>query len=152
MRLAGPRTLLAGRGRLRRLAALSCLLLAAVSALGDPAGDASPRRTPPLSARLLAGEVAVPVPLSGHTDFVHPGDRVDLLAGPEDTFGGPSGGTDSATSVGSALRVLQVMQADPTAFGTDAGTRLLVAADRITAARIAAASGRLIVAVVDKYP
>ena len=152
MRLPGPRTLLAGPGRLRRIASLLCLLLAAATALGDRSGHAGPRPATSLSARLLPGEVAVAVPLSGHTDFVHPGDRVDLLAGPEDTVGGASGAATSATSVGSALRVLQVTQPDAGAFGGDTGTRLLVAADRATAQRIAAASGRQMLAVLDKYP
>ncbi len=96
-----------------------------------------------LGASLLAGtdEVAVPVRVAepGTTALVRPGDRVDVLsASPE---GGPT-----AAVVAGGLSVLAVPGLDD---ATGEGALLVLAADRRTAARLAAAAvtGRLSVAV-----
>lgn len=96
-----------------------------------------------LGAALVADadEVAVPVRVAepGTTALVRPGDRVDVLsASPE---GGPA-----AAVVASGLSVLAVPRLDDAA---GEGALLVLAADRGTGARLAAAAvtGRLSVAV-----
>ena len=133
------------RGWPRRVAAVLCLLLAAASALGSgQASGESPPRPAPLTAQLLPDEVLVPVTLAERVDFLHAGDHVDLLAA------GPDAAT--ATSLGIRLLVVRVSQPPSDAFAADRGTRLLVAAGRATAARIAVVPLGQVVAVLDKYP
>ena len=133
------------RGWPRRVAAVLCLLLAAASALGSgQASGESPTRTAPLTARLLPDQVLVPVTLAGRVDFLHAGDHVDLLAAAPDAA--------AAASLGIRLLVVRVSQPPSDAFATDGGTRLLVAAGRAVAAKIAAVPLGQVVAVLDKYP
>jgi hypothetical protein len=132
------------RGWPRRAAAVLCLLLAAATAVGSRASGESPRRPEPLTADLGAGEVLVPVTLAGSADFVHAGDRVDLLAA------APDAGT--ASTLGTGLLVVRVGKPPPEAFASEGGGRLLVAAERTVAANIAAAPTGQVVAVLDKYP
>ncbi|HEU5267794.1 MAG TPA: SAF domain-containing protein [Jatrophihabitans sp.] len=89
-----------------------------------------------LTTGLGPGLVAVPVPLadSHARDLLHPGDHVDLLAAPraDDTaVAGRPGSIGSVSVAGSHLLVLAVFAAS-----AESGTELVVAADRVTAARI----------------
>jgi pilus assembly protein CpaB len=198
----------------RRLLALSCVLLAAITALGDrraPPTKAEPvvvaARDLPAGSRLAASDVrvrawpadlrpsgavtrpaqvigrrlagpirvneavtgtrldgadltaglpaqlqAVPVELTGGAPpgLVHAGDVIDLLAG--DQFDGEVSATPSSRVLAEAVQVLSVVSR-PADSATGAQTSgLIVAADRQTALRIAAASGRPIVANVRKPP
>ncbi|HET8583909.1 MAG TPA: SAF domain-containing protein [Jatrophihabitans sp.] len=88
-----------------------------------------------LAAGLGAGQVAVPVPLDDPhaADVVHAGDRVQLLETPRPADAGVA--TPAAASrvavVASGALVLAVLP-----VSGDAGTELVVAADRATAVRI----------------
>ena len=138
----------------RRLAALLCLALAALSALsaqhqsGADAERARPARSG-VAAGLAPGQVAVPVSVGDGSvsAYIHGGDRVDLYA----ATGADTGRPQPAALVASRLLVITVLAA-PSGTQQAGGTRLLVAADRITAGRIAGSSGREVLAVVDKYP
>lgn len=138
----------------RRVAALGCLALAAVSALSAP--HRTPADTPKggpapagIAARLAPGQVAVPVTLSDDSAsaYLRSGDRIDLYA----TSNPDSGGPKPAVPVAARLPVISVLtpSADRQASG---GTRVIVAADAATAARVAGAAGQPILAVIDKYP
>lgn len=142
----------------RRLAALACLLLAAASALSSRHPAATARAAAPADVA-AAGERAVPVQVAGldARAYLHPGDHVDLLAGPSDdgapgdrTAGamGRATATVSATVVAEDVRVLTVVAPRD---GPGSGG-LVVAADRAGALRIAALGGRAVVAVARDRP
>jgi pilus assembly protein CpaB len=107
-----------------------------------------------LTAGLAPGEVATAVLTdAGVASFVHPGDHVDILAGPPDgvvldTLPGKSGAvTAGAILVAEAVAVLAVLP--PTQAMSGAGdAQVLVVTDRGTALRIVALQGRQVVAVV----
>ncbi len=131
----------------RRVAALSCLLLAAASAV-SPANGSDPPRSPrtanPIAAGLADGQVAVPVRASSvpSADLVRVGDRVGLLTGTDD-------GGEPATLVADRLRVLAVSS------GQDLSTAepvVVVAANRDQAVRIATSGTRPLLIVVDRFP
>jgi len=77
-------------------------------------------------------------------DYVHPGDRIGLLAGPSDIIAAPS-----AALVADGLRVLAV-----SAHSTDGSQppTVVVASSRSQARRIAANSGRPLLVAVDRNP
>lgn len=147
------------RGWPRRVAAVLCLLAAAATALAGPhAGSsaaASGRHRPSgLAARLRPGQLAVPVTITdpGGAGWVHPGDHVGLLAGPDPSGIGTGGIAGSAPGGGELVADhLRVLAAHQPSDGLDANAaaELVVAADHDTALRIAAASGRPIVPVLD---
>jgi pilus assembly protein CpaB len=95
---------------------------------------------------------AVPVELtsSAMPDLVRVGDRIDLLV--NDQPDGDATPVPSAHVLAEGVRVLAVSgrPADPGADGESTG--LIVAADQPTALRIAAASGRSVLATVRKPP
>ena len=139
----------------RRVAALLCLLLAAASALSaqhprTAAAPADGHRPAGLSARLRQGQLAVPVTLSDSaaSDYVHVGARIDLFAA-RDT--GDPAAPQEAALVGSGLQVIDVSAPTRGAQETG-GTRVIVAADRATAARLAALAQNGVLAVLTKYP
>jgi Flp pilus assembly protein CpaB len=82
--------------------------------------------------------------------LVQVGDRIDLLV--SDQAEGDAWSSPSAHLLAEGVRVLAVANrpADPAVGGQVSG--LIVAADRQTALRIAAASGRPVVATVRKPP
>ncbi len=91
-----------------------------------------------LTAGLPPGTAAVPVEIAqrGAADFVHPGDRIDLVAAPPpDADVGATGptGASSPDTVASGVRVLAVLPPG------DTGTTLVVATDQLTARRLARA-------------
>lgn len=147
----------------RRIAALVCLLLAAATALA-PANDsaAAPKRTGnPIANALRAGQVAVPLTVTSAraAAFVRAGDRVGVFTAPSDTtFGAAAAGetapseTDRASPVlvADGLRVLAAAAADAT-MSADAPV-IVVAADKPTAARLAAVANGPLLVVVDKSP
>jgi Flp pilus assembly protein CpaB len=106
-----------------------------------------------LTTGLGPGLVAVPVPLAdSHAgDLLHPGDHVDLLAAPRaDDPAAAVGRPVSTASVpvaGSHLLVLAVFAASG-----ESGTELVVAADRVTAARITRLGGSQTLAAVGVPP
>ena len=83
--------------------------------------------------------------------FVHPGDRVDLVA----SAGAPAPGGDEPLTPAGALAlargvlVLTVLPAPPD-LGSEATAGLVVAADRATATALAAARGRQITALLSR--
>jgi hypothetical protein len=126
----------------RRIAALVCLLLAAASALAPPRRDA-PTRPSGLAARLRAGEVAVPVPVSAsNAALVRSGDRVGVFAAPD---------TGPATLVADRLRVLSI-RADPDSLGSDPGALVVVAASRSAALDLAQFATGHVVLILDRLP
>lgn len=127
----------------RRIAAIACLVFAAAATLTPAAGNSAQRaRT---TAELLhRGEVALSVEVASTPLDLRRGDRIGLLAGPDD-----SGAGAPAAMLADRLRLL----AAPTmsASGSDPPI-VLVAAGRDAALRIAANSGRSVLVVVDKSP
>jgi pilus assembly protein CpaB len=111
-----------------------------------------------LTSGLAPGQVAAVVLADTATaSLIHPGDHVDILAGPLDasefvassaTARPPASG---ATVVAEAVAVLAVLPAAD-AGGGSAETRVLVATDRGTALRIVALQGRHVLAVVADPP
>lgn len=132
----------------RRIACVACLVLAAASALsgGHPAARASSPPAGP-ATRLRPGEVAVPVglPDGAATGYLHPGDRVSLVAHRFDPVTGQPAGR--ATLVAAGVRVLAITRT--TGMSTADGAALLVAARRDQALRVAAADTSEITAIVD---
>ncbi len=95
---------------------------------------------------------AIPVELAGSAmpDLVRVGDRIDLLV--NDQPDGDATPSSSAHVLAEGVRVLAVAGGSPDP-GTDGeSTGLIVAADQPTALRIAAASGRSVLATVRKPP
>lgn len=94
-----------------------------------------------LTAGLPRGTAAVPVEIAQQAaaDFVHPGDRIDLVAAPAadaDPIAGPGSAAApnaAADTVARNVRVLAVLPAG------DAGTTVVVATDQLTARRLARA-------------
>jgi hypothetical protein len=84
------------------------------------------------------------------TRYLHNGDRIDLYAAPDPD----SAGTAPAALVGTGLLVIEVLppSADAGAAKGMDGTHVIVAVERQMAGKIAATNGRMILAVVDKYP
>lgn len=110
---------------------------------------------------LPPGQVAVSVPTGpGVAALVHPGDRVDVLAGPPEDVGlagvstQPDSATDSArgdaTVIVEAAAVLAVLPAAAAFDNSDA--QVIVATDRGTALRIVAVERRQTLAVVVDPP
>jgi Flp pilus assembly protein CpaB len=110
---------------------------------------------------LPPGQVAVSVSTGpGVAALVHPGDWVDVLAGPPDDVGlsaaaaqpdsGSRSGRGDAAVIAEAVAVLAVL---PAAAAFDNGdTQVVVATDRGTALRIVAVQGRQTLAVVVDPP
>jgi hypothetical protein len=138
----------------RRVTALLCLALAAVSALSAQrptpadATNSRPSRVG-IAARLAPGQLAVPVTLSdgSASAYVHNGDRIDLYASADPA----SGVSQPAVLVATRLLVISVLTPPADSQGTG-GTRVIVSAERRVAARIAGTNGQQILAVVDEYP
>lgn len=128
----------------RRIAALGCLLLAGASAVVPAGGRATPRRIASLGAQLNRDEVAMSVAVASAPSYLHRGDRIGLLAGPDE-----SGSNLRSGILADRLRVLAVPPVDSS--GTDPPT-VLVAANRAAAIRIAATTGRPALVVVDRSP
>jgi len=111
-----------------------------------------------LTVGLAPGEVATPVATdAAFATLVHPGDHVDVLAGPPEgvaltTPPGKSGVVSAgAMLVAEDVAVLAVLP--PTdAEGGSGDALVLVATDRGTALRIAALQGRQVLAVVGNSP
>jgi len=95
---------------------------------------------------------AVPVELASSAvpGLVHVGDRIDLLV--NDQSDGDATPSASAHVVAEGVRVLAVAGRPPDPGADSEGTGLIVAADQPTALRIAAASGRSVLATVRKPP
>jgi hypothetical protein len=141
----------------RRVAALTFLALAAVSAIGDQTGTRTSAHGQPdsvrtagrgpassgLTAGLPPGFVAAPVQVAdaAATHLIKAGDWVDLLEP-------PAAEGAAAAVVARGLRVLVVVPA--AGSGGQLGAELVVAADEQTELRLATAvSGRVFVAVRD---
>jgi hypothetical protein len=136
----------------RRIAAVACLLYAALSALsarhpGTAAASANPHHTAPRPAK---GQLAVPVLLADPhaADYVAAGDRIDLFATPEDPVAASPG---KASAVGTRLLVVAVAPPHQGLAGSEQ-TRVIVAADRDTAARLAGLVTCRVLAVREEYP
>lgn len=133
----------------RRAAALACLLIAATSFVHHRAPTAHTGQAS-LTRALVPGQVAVAVQVGAEVRaFVHPGDRVDLVAAADDPAGP---GDPPATPVASAalargVAVLALLP-PPQQAVTDATAGLVVAADRATATALAAARGRQLTALL----
>ncbi|HEY2982604.1 MAG TPA: Flp pilus assembly protein CpaB [Jatrophihabitantaceae bacterium] len=95
---------------------------------------------------------AVPVELAGSAmpDLVRVGDRIDLLV--NDQQDGDATPSPSAHVLAEGVRVLAVAGRPPDPGADGESTGLIVAADQQTALRIAAASGRSVLATVRKPP
>lgn len=128
----------------RRLAALACLLLAAASAVAPASGRPAHAEPVTVGRQLQPGEVAVTVAVTSAPPTLGRGDRVGLVAGPDD-----SGAPARPRLLADRLRVLAVTDA---AADTSDPPTVLLAADRDTAVRIAANTGRQTVVVVDRSP
>jgi hypothetical protein len=137
----------------RRVAALLCLALAAASALSGRHGPVhpshSPARHPGIAAELAPGRLAVPVVLSDDaaSSYIRSGDRIDLYASADDG----AGVSRPATLVAAGLPVISVLTPKYDSPGAG-GTRVIVSAEPLIAARIAGTNSQSILAVVDKYP
>jgi hypothetical protein len=143
---AVPHRVLVRLGRWpRRIAAATCLLLAAGTALvpHTPA-------TSPAGPRLGAGEVAVPVTVT-LSAAAAPGSRIGLLAAPAGPSGLPGERAGAATLVADRLRVLTVAAADTGLTGSG-GTLVTVAASRAIALQLARYADRTLVMIADDLP
>jgi Flp pilus assembly protein CpaB len=126
----------------RRIAALCCLLLAAVST-GTGSAVRAPAATG-LAARLRAGEVAIPLTVTaGSAAIVQPGDRVGVVETPDEA--GP------ATLLADRLRVLSI-HSDDTAMSGDASATVVVVGSRAQAVAAARTSTGRLVLLVDDLP
>lgn len=148
-------------GRVRRLAALACLLLAAASAVTsrpDSSATRAPAARPgrsgnPIAARLQPGQVAAPVLLGvGASGFLRSGDRVDLYATADGTALGAARCGQQTGPIGAGLRVLDARTSPATGGGDGSPARVVLAVDAGTAARIATLQGCGMLAVLDKSP
>lgn len=85
-----------------------------------------------LTAGLAPGTAAVPVQLARRSaaEFVHPGDRIDLVAAPPQEAANGTGSAAGAPAA-SGVQVLAVLPA------SDDGALVVVATDRATARRLA---------------
>ncbi|MEO6885821.1 MAG: RcpC/CpaB family pilus assembly protein [Jatrophihabitantaceae bacterium] len=151
----------------RRIAALLCLALAAVSAFAPPtarAPDATARTAhdpvthQPSGQQAVAlepGQVAVAVRLAdggAGAQFMRPGDRIDLIAGaPTDT---PSPGNGRTPVPIVDVGVLAVRSPPPISAeaGAAAATEVVVALSRRQITQLAGFSDRTVFAALDKYP
>ncbi|PZS19844.1 MAG: Flp pilus assembly protein CpaB [Pseudonocardiales bacterium] len=110
-----------------------------------------------LTAGLTHGEVATLVTTdAGFATLIHPGDRVDVLAGPPDDVQSASPGNTGAAKtlpilVAKAVTVLAVVPSTDT-FGGSNSAQVLVATDRVTALRMVALRGRQVLAVTADPP
>ncbi len=120
-------------GRPRKIAALACLVLAAITTLNRHGHSASPT-----SQRLAPGQVAVSLTLAdggAGSEFLRPGEHVDLLS-------------DTADLTLSDVAVLSVAKPSPTgglmhsASDPSAGTNLVVGVDPKDIATLTALSTR----------
>ncbi len=111
---------------------------------------------PGLTTGLPAGTVAAAVRTdAGMSDLLHPGDHVDVLAGPPDddpTGAAPSVNTAAAALVAQGVAVLAVLPPDAGGVTGDGEARVLIATDRGTALRIVALQSRQVLAVVGDRP
>jgi Flp pilus assembly protein CpaB len=144
----------------RRIAALGCLLLAAISAFAPTArpGGPPPSTTAPVAPTLAPGQVAVAVRLAdggAGLRFIRAGDRIDLLAAsaPTALAGTAPMGKGASASIDSVsvLAVRAPPDASPTAEPAG-GTEVVVAVDRAQALRLADFMTAPIFAALDKYP
>jgi Flp pilus assembly protein CpaB len=132
----------------RRLAVLTCLLLAATSFVHQhtAAGD----RPDALTRALGPDQVAVAVQVGGEVRaFVHTGDRVDLVAAASQSpdSGDAAPAPTAAQTLARGVRVLALLPPSQ-GLGVEATAGLVVAADRSTATALAAARGRQITALL----
>jgi pilus assembly protein CpaB len=109
-----------------------------------------------LTAGLAPGEVAAPVATDpAVASLIHPGDHVDVLAGPPQdiSFGTATGKSSAAGAIllAEAVAVLAVLPPTDTAGGSGTAV-MLVATDRGTALRIAALHDRQVLAVLTSPP
>ncbi len=111
-----------------------------------------------LTAGLPPGAVAAAVRTDADVaSFVHPGDHVDVLAGPADenapvgSSGEPAAASSRAVAVAQAVAVLAVLPPTNAAASTDT-TQVIIATDRGTALRLAALPGHQVLAVVADPP
>ncbi|MCW2647237.1 MAG: pilus assembly protein CpaB [Pseudonocardiales bacterium] len=108
-----------------------------------------------LTAGLAVGDVATAVPINAAlAAVVHPGDRVDILAGPSDVAeatGPTANATAGALLVAEAAAILAVLPATD-ADGGSGTAQVLVVTDRGTAVRLVALQGRRVLAVVLSPP
>jgi hypothetical protein len=121
--------------------------LAIGSAVSTHLNAAGVRRPSGLAAKLGAEQVAVPVTITDGSaaGFIHVGDHVGLFAAPADSDAPDSPGS---TLIADRLKVVSVLATE----ATDSGQTILVATDRETATRIAAAIGGKLLAVLDNSP
>lgn len=106
-----------------------------------------------LTVGLPSGLEAVPVQLSDAAamTFLHAGDWVDLLTGGSNAHDGAA--AEHATVLAEGVRVLAVSAAPSAALSADGpGSEIVVAADRVTALRIAAVAGRAVFATLRVPP
>jgi pilus assembly protein CpaB len=108
-----------------------------------------------LTAGLAVGDVATAVPIDAAlATVVHPGDRVDILAGPADdavSAGRTTDPTMGAVLVAEASVILAVLPATD-ADGVSGAAQVLVVTDRGSAVRLVALQGRRVLAVVLSPP
>jgi pilus assembly protein CpaB len=111
-----------------------------------------------LTAGLPPGTVAAAVRTDADVaSFVHPGDHVDVLAGPADEnapVGSPAeprAARSRAVAVAQAVAVLAVLPPTNSPASTDT-TQVIIATDRGTALRLAAWPGHQVLAVVADPP
>jgi hypothetical protein len=143
---AVPHRVLVRLGRWpRRIAAVTCLLLAAGSALVPHAPAATSARH-----QLGPGEVAVPVTVAVVTAAA-PGSRIGLLAAPAGSSGLPGERAGPATLVADRLRLLAITHSDGGLTGTS-GTVVTVAASRTIAIELARYADRALVMIADNLP
>ncbi len=139
----------------RRVAALSCLLLAAGTALASPDRSATHRTAAGAAAGLRPGEVAVPVPVApvGLDSLVRAGARVGVLAAPDPEAGiaSPRASPGDAVLVADQLRVVSVDAANAD-LGGDAAATVVVAATRDAAIRLARYTSSPMLLIVDGVP
>jgi pilus assembly protein CpaB len=109
-----------------------------------------------LTTGLPAGTVAAAVRTdAGVADLLHPGDHVDVLAGPagdDDAGIPPSVSSPTAAVVAQGVAVLAVLPPSADAVTGDSAARVLIATDRGTALRIVALQTRQVLAVVGDRP
>ncbi len=143
------------RPLVRRLIAAACaagavgFALSAVRPAARPEPGARPGSLRPSAGSLLdgrPGQVAVPVRIAdaGAARLLHPGDRIDVLAVSDS--GDLGAATGPPRTIGTDLTVLAV----PTSSDGDQGALVVLAADRFSAAALAAAGSHLAVTILPR--
>jgi Flp pilus assembly protein CpaB len=150
---AWPRALLPA-GTAARPGGLVGRRLAGPISAGEPV---SARRL--VGAGLTAGQPRGTVAAAVRTDagvaeLIHPGDYVDVLAGPADETlpGAPSVGAGGAALLAQGVAVLAVLPPATSAASGDGEAKVLIATDRGTALRIVALQAHQVLAVVGDRP